>query len=114
MSHSHRARFDLGVFAATGVLLLSMGGAIVAAPVTVPLMIRAVRRQPGRAWRPAAALLGAATLAEVAWAATYVTVGESGPWIWLLPLVAAAVIAWSIFRLPRPGASVPMASATSR
>lgn len=115
MSPGHRARFDLGVFAAAGVLLLSMGGAVVAAPVSVPLVVRAVRRQPGRAWRPAGALLGAATLAEVAWAVTYVTVGESGPWIWLLPLVAAGVMAWSILRLPGAGVPPrPMVSATSR
>lgn len=102
MNPDPRTWFDIVVLAAAGVLLLSMGGAIVATPVTTPLMIRAARRHPGRAWRPPAALLGAATLAEVAWAATYLTVGESRPWIWLLPLATASITASAILRMPRP------------
>lgn len=107
MNGARAAALDLAVFGAAGFLLLSMGGAIAGAPATVPLMVRAAGRHPGRAWRPAAALMGAATLAEVAWAATYLTVGEARPWIWLVPLAAAAVTAWAILRLtpssPRGG-----------
>jgi hypothetical protein len=45
----HR-RADLLVLA-SGFLLLSMGGAIVAAPLTVPLLVRIARHHPRRAWR---------------------------------------------------------------
>ena len=101
MNPTREVRSDLAVFGAAGFLLLSMGGAIMGAPVTVPLMIRAAGRQRGRPWRPAAALLGAATLAEVAWAATYLTIGEARPWIWLLPLATAGLTAWAILRFAR-------------
>lgn len=108
MNPGRAVRFDVTVFGAAGVLLLSTGGAIAGAPVTVPLMVRAAGRHPGRAWRPTAALLGAATLAEVAWAATYLTVGEARPWVWLLPLATAGLAAWAILRFtpasPRTGA----------
>jgi hypothetical protein len=69
-----------------------MGGAIVAAPVTVPLLVLTLRRQAvvGRL-RMAAAVIGGLTLAEVAWAVTYVTLEETQPWIWLLPLAAGAL-----------------------
>jgi hypothetical protein len=77
------------VFVLAGTLLLSMGGAIIAAPVTVPLMLASSRHHPTRAFRVAGAVLGALTIAEVAWALTYVSLDEAKPWIWLLPLVAA-------------------------
>ena len=66
-----------------------MGGAIIAAPLTVPLMFVATRRHPTAAFRAIGALLIGATVAEVAWALTYLVADEAKPWIWLIPLVAA-------------------------
>ncbi len=80
---------DLAVVAIGAALLFSMGGAIVAAPVALPflyLAIRAERGNPGL--RGAAVVVAALTVAEIAWAATYLAVTETQPWIWLLPLAA--------------------------
>ena len=93
------AKVGVVVFGVAAFLLLSMGGAIVAAPVTVPLMAVAVRRHPTPAFRTAGALLVALTLAEVAWALTYVTVAEARPWIWLLPVLAASAGALAMVRV---------------
>jgi hypothetical protein len=83
------------VFAVAAVLLLSMGGAIVAAPVTVPLLFVASRRHPTRAFRATGAVVGGLSVAEVAWALTYLLAGEPKPWVWLLPLAAGAVTAYA-------------------
>ena len=80
----------VAVFVVAGFLLLSMGGAIVAAPVTVPLMYLAVARHPTPAFRRLAVVLSALTVAEVAWALTYFGNGEAQPWIWLVPGLAGA------------------------
>ena len=77
----------LVLFAVAAFLLASMGGAIVAAPVTVPLMVLAARRHPTPAFRSAATALVALTMGEVVWALTYLAVEEDMPWIWLLPLL---------------------------
>lgn len=77
----------VGIAAVAGFLLLSMGGAIVAAPVTVPLLALAARDR-GRGYRTLAAVLAGLTLAEVGWAAAYLAVGEARPWVWLVPLLA--------------------------
>lgn len=66
-----------------------MGGAIVAAPVTIPLMFVVTHRHPTRTFRIVGCLLIGATMAEVVWALTYIAADEAKPWIWLLPLVAA-------------------------
>jgi hypothetical protein len=79
-----------------------MGGAIVAAPVTVPLMLIATRRHPTRSFRVAGAALGALTIAEVAWAVTYVASAEAKPWIWLLPLAAAIAAGTGFAARSRP------------
>jgi hypothetical protein len=79
----------LVVVGVAAVLLLSMGGAIVAAPVTVPLLGLVGRRHPRGAVRWVAVVLAAATVGEVAWALTYLTLGEVQPGIWLVPLGAA-------------------------
>ena len=72
--------------AVSGFLLLSMGGAIVAAPLTLPLLYLAVRnRQLGSGLRLAALVIAALTVAELAWAATYLTVAEV---VWAARLVA--------------------------
>ncbi|MCU1430224.1 MAG: hypothetical protein JWL83_4224 [Actinomycetia bacterium] len=76
------------VFGVSGFLLLSMGGAIVAAPLTVPALVIVRHRHPSATFRVVAAILAAATIAEVAWALTYLALGETAPWIWLIPLVA--------------------------
>jgi lysylphosphatidylglycerol synthetase-like protein (DUF2156 family) len=79
----------LAVFTLAALLLGSMGGGMVAAPVTVSLMVVAARRHPTPAFRAAATVLVALTMGEVAWAVTYLAVQEDKPWIWLLPLLVA-------------------------
>jgi len=73
-------------------LLISMGGAIIAAPVTLPLLWISLRR-PGlsRPWKITAAVVLALTAAEFTWAAVYLTLGESKPLNWLVPLAAFAL-----------------------
>ncbi|MEY2469192.1 MAG: hypothetical protein QOF21_1890 [Actinomycetota bacterium] len=81
------------VLVVAGVLLLSMGGAIDAAPITIPLLWIATRSSPSRAYRVATAIVGGLTAAEVAWAALYTMAGESTPAIWLGPALAALATA---------------------
>ena len=82
-------------------LLLSMGGAVVAAPATLPLLYLGIRSaRAGSALRAAAVIVAALTVAEVAWAATYVAVAEADPWIWLLPAAAGAATAIALARTP--------------
>jgi len=98
------ARVLVGVSA---FLLLSMGGAIVAAPLTVPLLFRAVRGDRISAGlRTAAVVIAALTVAEVAWAATYLAIAEAQPWIWLVPAGAGAATAATFGRTR--GALVPV------
>ena len=86
--------WDLAVVGVAAVLLLSMGGAIVAAPLTLPLLYLAARRdEAGRSRRTAAILVAAVTVAEVAWAATYLAFAEAQPWIWLVPVAAGSAAA---------------------
>lgn len=87
-------RLGVVVFVVGGVLLLSYGGAVFAAPLTLPLMGLAVRRHPTRAFRWAGGVLGGLTVVEVAWAIVYGFGGEAKPSIWLLPL--AAGVAWLV------------------
>ena len=88
--------------AVSAFLLLSMGGAIVAAPLTVPLLYLAARGdRAGAVLRTAAVVIAGLTVAEVAWAATYLAVAEAKPWIWLLP-VGAGVATASAFARSRP------------
>ena len=79
------------LFCVAAFLLISMGGAIIAAPLTVPLMFVVTHRHPTTAFRAIAAALTGATVAEVVWALTYVVADEAKPWIWLVPLIAAIV-----------------------
>jgi hypothetical protein len=81
-------------FAVTAVLLLTMGAAAVAAPVTLPLMWVTSGHRPTRAFRALALVLGAFTTLEAFWALVYLTLGEAQPWIWLVPLVAAGLWIW--------------------
>ena len=90
MSDARRWRAaGVATFVVAGILLVSMGGAIVAAPITVPLMWMAASRHPTRPFRVAATVLSALTVAEAVWALTYLSVDEAQPWIWLLPAAAA-------------------------
>ena len=96
--------------AVSAVLLLSMGGAIVAAPMTLPLLYLSVQgRRLAAGLRLAAVLIAALTVAEVAWAATYLTLEEAQPWIWLLPVTAGVATA-AAFTRTAPAAT-PMLSA---
>lgn len=99
----------VATFAGAAFLLLSFGGAIIAAPVTLPLMYLASRRHPTRTFRGCAVVIGALTAAETAWALTYVAVEESRPWIWLVPTCSAALAA-SIY-ISRGSAPVGLAGA---
>ncbi|HMJ75860.1 MAG TPA: hypothetical protein VK507_07800 [Iamia sp.] len=83
-------------------LLLSMGGAVVAAPVTLPLLVLAARSTPSNGYRIAAAVVAGLTAAEVAWAVVYVTVGEQSPTIWLLPVLVGIAVLALVPRLRRP------------
>jgi len=73
-------------------LLGSMGGAILAAPVLLPLLWWATRTTARV--RVLGAILAALVVGEVAWAGVYVVVGERQPYIWALPALAAAVTLW--------------------
>lgn len=82
-------RVGFVVFGVSAILLASMGGAIIAAPVTIPLIVVASRRHPTAAFRAVGAVLVGLTSGEVVWALTYLAIEEAKPWIWLLPLVVA-------------------------
>jgi hypothetical protein len=103
MLHSVGGPWARVLVAVSAFLLLSMGGAIVAAPLTMPLLYLAVQSDRiGAGLRTAAVTIATLTVAEVAWAATYLTMAEAKPWIWLLPLAAGAAAA-STFGRYRPG-----------
>ncbi len=86
------------VVVVAGILLLSMGGAIVAAPITVPLLWVTGRSAGGRRVRVGAAVVAALTTAEVVWLAVYNVAGEVQPTVWLIPLLAAVVTGLAIGR----------------
>ena len=70
------------------VLLVSYGGAIVAAPLTVPLLLLAARASSSTGYRISAGIVVVLTIAEFGWGLTYLTLGEARPMIWLVPTVA--------------------------
>ena len=72
-----------------GTLLLSMRGAILAAPMVQPLPWWPARTT-GREVRVIGALLAALVVGEVAWAGVYLVVGERQPYISALPALSAA------------------------
>ena len=91
------------VVAVSAFLLLSMGGAVVAAPLTLPLLYLAVRGDGiSSRLRVAAVVIAALTVAEVAWAATYLAMAEAQPWIWLLPAAGGTATA-AVFTRPPAG-----------
>jgi hypothetical protein len=89
------------ILVGTVLLLLSMGGAFLAAPVVLPLLWWAARTT-GRGVRVIAAILAGLMVGEVAWAGVYVTVGERQPYIWALPALSAAVTVWLMLVTTRP------------
>jgi hypothetical protein len=89
------------VVAVSAFLLLSMGGAVMAAPLTLPLLYLVARGEGiGRGLRVAAVVIAALTVAEVAWAATYLALSEAQPWIWLLPVAAGVATVKAFTRTP--------------
>lgn len=82
-----------------------MGGAVVAAPLTVPLMVLVSRRHPTASYRIAGMLIIGLTVAEVVWALTYLQLDEAQPWIWLLPLLGGLIAAGSFIAATNPGRS---------
>ena len=79
------------LLALSAFLLLSMGGGIFAAPITLPLLYVAVRHTRSLWFRIPATAVATLTAAEVFWAVSYFALGEQKPWIWLVPLLAALV-----------------------
>jgi hypothetical protein len=108
MLRSAGGRWAWAAIAVSAFLLLSMGGAIVAAPLTLPVLYVIVRcGQCSPRPRAAAVVVAALTVAEVAWAATYLAIAEAGPWIWLLPVAAGAGTAAALARTPTAVAVIP-------
>ena len=71
----------MGVFVVAGILLASIGGlGVVAAPVTLSLLLVVVRRHPSRPFRVAGAVVGGLTAAELAWASSTSWPARS-PWL---------------------------------
>ena len=83
------------VLAVAAVLLLSMGGAVVAAPVTVPALVWAARHRFRGLLRAAAVVVAALTAAELGWALVYLAAGEADPTIWLVPLGIGLATGWA-------------------
>ena len=87
--------------------MLSMGGGFLLLPLLIPFHVWAARRS-GPVGQVLWSMLPVAAIGMVAWAVVYVTAGESKPWIWLLPVLAALVAGIGMvklmgdnFRLPR-------------
>lgn len=91
----------LGVllFVVAAVLLTSFGGGILAAPVTLPLMVLVVLRNPSRNFRVAAAVIGGLTAAELTWGLLYIVAGEPRVVIWLVPLACGMATALGFAKL---------------
>ena len=85
-------RLSVGLFLLCGLLLMSYGGAVVAAPLTLPLLYLAVRRHPTAAFRWTGGVIAGLTAMEVAWVLVYLAQGEDQPSIWLLPLAVGVLV----------------------
>jgi hypothetical protein len=94
------------ILVGTVLLLLSMGGEILAAPVVLPLLWWAARTKGGGV-RLIGATLAALVVGEVAWAGVYLVVGERQPYIWALPALSAAVTVWLMLLTTRIDPSGP-------
>ena len=91
-------RLSVGLFLLGGFLLMSYGGAVVAAPLTLPLMYLAVRRHPTTAFRWAGGVIAGLTTVEVVWVLVYLAGGEDQPSIWLIPLAAGIAVVVAFVR----------------
>lgn len=69
-------------------LLVTMGGQIVGAPLTVPALWWAARSSRSRAARAGLAMLAGTTMLFVGWFITYLVFGERQPLIVVIPGVA--------------------------
>lgn len=92
------------------VLLVSYGGAIVAAPVTVPLLFLAARSSTSNGYRVCAGVVVVLTIAELMWALTYLTLGEARPLIWLVPMLATLAAGVIYAHLSKPAGNRQVAS----
>ena len=72
----------------TAFLLISMGGQIAGAPLTVPALWWAARSSRSRAARAGFAVLAGMTMLFVGWFVTYLELGERRPFIIALPVAA--------------------------
>lgn len=95
-------RFGIG--AGSAFLLLSFGGQIVAAPVSVPALCWAIATSRHRAARVALSFVLVLTVAVVGWFLVYSLVRERQPWILVGPIVASLVAVagavWLVRRFP--------------
>jgi hypothetical protein len=91
--------FAWALVAVSTVLLISFGGAIVAAPVTAPLLLLSARASTSKAYRIWAGIVVALTIAELAWALTYLAVADAEPAIWLAPMLAMLATIFAYVRL---------------
>ena len=82
----------VALFVACGFLLMTMGGAVFAAPVTLPLLYVVVRLHPTAPFRWVGGVLAGLTTVEVVWALVYLADGEAKPSIWLVPLLAGLAV----------------------
>ena len=104
--HQHgAARWPLAVVAIAALLLVSYGGGIIAAPLTLPLLYLALRQPLRRGLRPAVIAVSALTAAETGWAAAYLTAGEARPWVWLVPC-AAGIGVLVVYSTTRPNSGL--------
>ncbi len=86
------------ILAASALLLVTFGGAVVAAPLTLPLLVHTGRTTTSRTIRGLVAVVAGLTAAQVAGALVYVAVGESQPSIWLMPAVAGILAVMVVLR----------------
>ncbi|HUP69884.1 MAG TPA: hypothetical protein VM142_08710 [Acidimicrobiales bacterium] len=80
--------FKVALAVLTLLLMASMGGGFLLLPLLVPLHIWAARTS-GPVGKVVWSLLPGASAGMVVWAAVYMTLGETQPFIWLSPTVSA-------------------------
>ena len=83
-------------------LLVSFGGAIIAAPIAIPLLLLSTRSSSSAAYRSWAGLVVVLTIAEVVWALTYLVQGDAKPAIWLVPMMFGVGSVAGYLRVSRP------------
>lgn len=99
------ARWALAI--TTLLLMASMGGGFLFLPALIPAHVWAARRS-GPVGRVGWSMAPATALAMLTWAAVYMSLGESKPIIWLLPvlvlLAALAVLVRTATKRPSSAA----------